>query len=336
MGHRKKNAPRRGSLAYLPRGRSFSQKGRIRYWPHTEGAPTLLGFGGYKAGSINVFCIEDHAGSPYFGKEIFTPATVLDVPPMIACAIKIYRATDGGLKGLTDIWMKGPPKDLAMISSTPKEPKLEERLQKLEKAIDSITEIRMVLCSQPRLTAISRNSPELIEVKIGGGNTREQLEYAKRILGKEVRFSEIFGANQYVDVVGVTKGKGWQGVVKRYGVKILSRKNRKNRRDIATIGPWTPAHVMYTTPRSGQMGYFQRIEYNKRILKTGSSGSEVTPKGGFTHYGLVKGNYVMLKGSVQGPAKRLIKVRYPARTPRTIPPGMPKITQINLESIQGK
>ena len=336
MGHRKKNAPRRGSLAYLPRGRASSQKGRIRYWPKVEGNPALLGFAGYKAGSIHAFFSEDHAGSPYFGKDVFTSATVLDVPPMIVCAIRGYKETDKGLKSYTESWDKEPPKDLARILTSPKESKPEEALSEMEKNSGSISEIRVLLCSQPRLTEVTKNTPDLMEVKIGGGTVKEQLEYAKKILGKPIKFTEVFGSRQYVDVIGVTKGKGWQGVVKRHHVKILSRKNRKNRRDIATLGPWTPAHVLYTTPRSGQLGYFHRTEYNKRILKVGTDGSEVTPKGGFTHYGLVKGDYVLLRGSVSGPVKRLIRIRYPARTPKAVPNALPKLTSIHLESIQGK
>ena len=320
----------------MPRGRASSINGRIRFWPKVEGNPTLLGFAGYKAGSIHAFYLEDRAGSPYFGKEIFTSATVLDVPPMIACAVRFYKDTDRGLKSFTESWAKELPKDLARILTLPKESKPEETFVEIEKNPNSISEIRVVLCSQPRLTEVPKNSPDIMEVKIGGGAVKEQIEFAKRVLGKSVKFSEVFGNRQYMDVIGVTKGKGWQGVVKRYGVKILSRKNRKNRRDVATLGPWTPAHVIYTVPRSGQMGYFHRTEYNKRILKMGSDGSEVTPKGGFTHYGLVKGDYVLLRGSVSGPVKRLIRFRYPARKPKAIPSAPPKLTNINLESIQGK
>jgi len=39
LGHRKKSAPRRGSLAYLPRGRAARHLGRIRYWPVVEEGP---------------------------------------------------------------------------------------------------------------------------------------------------------------------------------------------------------------------------------------------------------------------------------------------------------
>ena len=129
----------------------------------------------------------------------------------------------------------------------------------------------------------------------------EQFEYVKKILGKTISVNEIFKEGQFVDVIAVTKGKGWQGVVKRWGVKILSHKARKTKRGVAALGPWKPPRVLYTVPRPGQMGYHQRTEFNKRILKIGENGEEVTPKGGFLRYGPVKGMYLMLKGSVPGP-----------------------------------
>lgn len=83
------------------------------------------------------------------------------------------------------------------------------------------------------------------------------------------------------------------------------------------------------------MGYHQRTEFNKRILKIGKNGDEVTPEGGFLRYGPVRSTYIMLKGSVPGPAKRLIRLRYPARPPKKIGEEAPQITYISLESVQG-
>jgi large subunit ribosomal protein L3 len=137
-----------------------------------------------------------------------------------------------------------------------------------------------------------------------------------------------------MDLFAITKGKGFQGPVKRWGIKLLPRKSRKTKRGVAAIGPWKPARVLYTVPRAGQMGYHQRTEYNKRILKIGIDGKEVTPKGGFVRYGEVKGTYIIVDGSLPGPAKRLIRLRYPARAPKKIPDSPPNISYISLESTQ--
>jgi len=336
MGHRKVNAPKRGSLSYLPKGRAASQTGRIRHWPKiNSSAPLLLGFMGYKAGMTHVLMIEDKQGSPDFGKEVAKPATVIDTPPATIIAIRAYQRTPYGLKTLTETWMKNPPKDINRLTTPPNNPDPENGIKKIEDNLAQITELRLLAATQPRLAGVPKKKPELVEIKVDGATTKEQLDYVKPLLGKTVSITNVFKEGQYTDVIAVSKGKGVQGVIKRWGVKIRDRKSRKMKRGVATLGPWNPHRVLYTIPRSGQMGYHQRVEYNKRILKIGTNGADVTPKGGFLRYGPVKGTYILLNGSVPGPAKRLIRIRVPARAPRRIPEAPPKIVEISLASPQG-
>ncbi|MGC8954188.1 MAG: 50S ribosomal protein L3, partial [Desulfurococcus sp.] len=178
--------------------------------------------------------------------------------------------------------------------------------------------------------------PEIIELKIGGGSIDERLKYAEGILGGYVRASDVFMEGQFVDVIGVTKGKGFQGVVKRFGVKELPRwhKHRKGSRKIGARSPGFG--TMSEPPQAGQMGFHRRTEYNKRILKMGLNGLEITIEGGFLHYGLVYGPYIMLKGTVFGPAKRMLILRHPIRPNlRWLPLSGPKIAYLSLESKQG-
>jgi len=335
VGHRKKHAPKRGSLAYLPRGRAASEVGRIRFWPRVEEGPILLGFMGYKAGMTHVFMIEDKEGSPNFGKEIIRPTTVIDTPPITICAIRAYVKNQNGLQTFTEAWMKNPPKDLGRTLTLPKYFDPEEGFKKMEENLEKIAEFRLLAVTQPRLASVPKKKTDLMEVKIDGGSIKEQIEYAKKLLGKNVSITDTFKQGQLVDVVSVSRGKGFQGPVKRWGVKILPRKSRKTKRGVAVIGPWHPTRVLYTVPRAGQMGYFQRTEYNKRILKIGIDGSDITPKGGFLRYGPVRGTYIALDGSVPGPAKRLVRLRYPARPPKRVSETPPKITHTSLESPQG-
>lgn len=335
MGHRKKHAPKRGSLAYLPRGRAAREVGRIRFWPRVEEGPTALGFMGYKAGMTHVFLVEDRPGSPDFGKETIHPATVVEVPPVLVCAIRAYVRNEYGLQTFTEAWMKDPPKDLDRVLTLPENSDPSQGLKKMEENLSKIAEFRLLTATQPRLAGVPKKKPDIMEIKIDGGSISEQFEYAKGLLGKTISVAEVFKEGQMVDVISVTKGKGLQGPVKRWGVKILSHKSRKTKRGVAALGPWKPSRVLYSVPRAGQMGYHQRTEHNKRILKIGTDGSEVSPKGGFLRYGPVRGTYILLDGSLPGPAKRLIRLRYPARPPKKVPEAPPKITHISLESPQG-
>jgi large subunit ribosomal protein L3 len=334
MGHRKVNAPRRGSLAFIPRGRAQSQTGRIRFWPHIEAGPIPLGFMGYKAGMTHIFMVEDQPGSPNFGKEVMYPATVIDAPPLIICGIRAYTQTPYGLKAIAETWMKDPPKDINRLTTPPKNPDPENGFKKMEEKLPKITEFRLLAATQPRLAGVPKKTPDFVEIKVDGAQVKDQFEYVKTQIGKNISATGIFKEGQYVDVVAITKGKGTQGPVKRFGVKIRDRKTRKTQRGIGTLGPWSPSRVLYTIARSGQMGYNQRTEYNKRILKIGVDGAEVSPKGGFIRYGPVKGAYVLVSGSIPGPTKRLIRLRYPTRASKRTPEA-PKIVSISQESPQG-
>jgi large subunit ribosomal protein L3 len=337
MGHRKTHAPKHGSLAYLPRKRAKKPVARIRYWPKIQAdAPRLLGFTGYKAGMTYVFAIEDRKRSPNFGKEVVRPATLIETPPIIIVGIRTYTKTHYGLKHLTEVWMKDPPADLDRRLVLPENFDTNGMLQKLQDGVDEITNVRVITATQPRQTSLAKKKPDITEVEIGGGDIPRQLEYAKTLLGKTVTAEEVFKEGQYTDVAAVTTGKGFQGPVKRWGVTILQHKGRKTKRGIATLGPWNPHHVMYSVPRAGQMGYHQRTEYNKRVLKIGKDGKEISVKGGFLRYGPLKGPYILLEGSIPGTEKRPVRLRHPSRSPRETPETPPQITYTSIESTQGK
>ncbi|MEM1515482.1 MAG: 50S ribosomal protein L3 [Candidatus Bathyarchaeia archaeon] len=334
----KHHAPRRGSLAYLPKARASRPIGRIKYWPEVKEGPVLLGFAGYKAGMTHIVMVDDEPGSVNFGKEVVQPVTVIDTPPMYIAAVRVYTQEENTLRTLTEVWASPLPKDFERVITLPKdydEKKVDEGLKRTEEALNEIVEFRVLAATQPRLTSVPKKKPDLMEIKVGGGSVKEQFEYVKKILGKTVSIEEIFKEGQYVDVIAITKGKGIQGPVKRWGVKTLQHKTRKTERGVGTLGAIGMKRVIYTVPRAGQMGFHQRTEYNKRIIKIGKDGKEVTPKGGFLHYGVIKGTYILLSGSVPGPAKRLIRLRYPARPPRRLSEIPPQITFISLESKQG-
>jgi large subunit ribosomal protein L3 len=289
---------------------------------------------GYKAGMTHILMVEDKPNSLAFGKETSHPATVLDVPPIIVFAVRAYTRDQYGLHTFTESWMKSPPKDFDRALVLPEKFNTEEKLKKIEDKIEEIAEIRVLAATQPRLAAVPKKKPDITEIKVGGGSIQGQFEYAKGLLGKTVSITDVFKEGHFMDVVAITKGKGFQGPVKRWGIKILPRKSRKTKRGVAAIGPWKPARVLYTVPRSGQMGYHQRTEYNKRVLKIGIDGKTVTPKGGFLNYGEVKGTYILVDGSIPGPAKRLVRLRYPVRPPKKLAESTPNITYISLESMQ--
>ncbi len=316
MGHRKRHAPKRGSLAFSPRKRAARITGRIRSWPENYDLVGILGFAGYKAGMVHAIVVEDKPTSPYFEQEIAVAATVLDCPPLKPCAIRAYSLSPYGFKTLGEAWYIEKDADLKKVFPTSKDYDTEAALDSLTANMNKIDHFRMLFYTQPWLAGgVPKKKPDIVEIKISMEDIQAQFEFASSLLekGKEARVSEVLKEGQYVDTIAVTKGKGFQGPVKRWGIRILQHKSRKTKRGVGAIGAWHPARVMYTVPRAGQMGFHNRTDYNKRILKTGENGKEITPKGGFTKYGIVRGDYVILKGSVPGTRKRLVRLRYSLR-----------------------
>lgn len=340
MARRKQSAPRRGSLGVRPRKRAARLLPKIRSWPTVNLAePRPLAFIGYKAGTTHAMVIDNRPGSLTYGQEVAVAVTVIETPPVVPVAARFYTyGTLGNLETFTEVWAS-VPKDLELwrrISTLSVDPqKNESRVRLVTESIDKIAEVSIIVATQPKLTGgLSKKVPDLLEVRVGGGTVADRVNYAVGILGKPIDVSSIFSPGQYVDVIGVTKGKGFQGVIKRFGVRELPRwhKHRKGSRRIGARSPATGA--LSTVPQAGQMGFHRRTEYNKLILSIGNNGYEVVPSGGFPYYGLVKSSYVILKGSVFGPPKRPVVLRWPVRPPVGVQVVPPKVVYISLESKQ--
>ncbi len=279
--------------------------------------------------------IDNRQGSLTYGKEIVIPLTILETPPMLACALRAHTKTYEGLRTRGEAWMEKVPKDFERVISVPEKFATEDGLKKIEADLDKISDLRMLMATQPRIAKHGPKAPELIEVKIGGGSIKDRFDFGKKLLGQELKATDFIKEGQAVDTIGITKGKGIQGPVKRWGIRRKIHKARKTVRQVGSIGAWTPAFVMYSVPRAGQMGFHQRTEYNKLVMKVGSNGSEITPKGGFLRYGIINSDYVALKGSVPGTRNRLVLMRIASRPPPEAKEAPQKLEYVSVASIQG-
>jgi large subunit ribosomal protein L3 len=324
MGHRKYSAPRRGSVAFRPRARAKSLEPRVRTWPviRTEKV-NLLGFAGFKAGEIDVLTVDDREKTPNFGKQLLNPSTVVVCPPIRVIGIRGYSEHNYGKHAVFDVYGKDPTKELDRKFQV--QVTNEEEFSKAEQSLDDVNSIMAIVAVLPHEANIPQKKPFVFEIAVSGSNVRAQYEYLKNLLSKQVRVSDVFQLGQYVDVFGITRGKGVEGPITRFGVKRKQHKSRKSVRAVGTLGPISPAVVMYTVARQGQRGFHQRTEYNKRILMISNIGDKnyssdnqgvmINPSGGFKHFGLVRGEYLILRGSVPGVPKRLLKLRQPIRSP---------------------
>ena len=194
-------------------------------------------------------------------------------------------------------------------------------MDELKKSCDVI---RVIAHTQVRkVSGLKQKKAHIMEIQVNGGDVAAKVDFGYALFEKAVPVDTVFQQDEMIDLIGVTKGKGYEGVVTRWGVTRLPRKTHRGLRKVGCIGAWHPSRVSYTVARAGQHGYHHRTEINKKVYKIGKAGQdsfgastfhdptekEITPMGGFAHYGIVKHDYVMIKGGVVGPRKRLITMR---------------------------
>ena len=294
--------PRAGSLQFWPRKRARRIYPRIRSWKASSES-RLLGFCGYKVGMTHLLVKDTNPQSPTKEENIFTPVTIIECPPLKAYSIRFYKTDDYGQKVLTDILAPKLDKEVTRKIKTSK-----KQTKKLEDInISNISDIKLIVYTQPKLTTLEKKKPEIFELALGGSSLENKLEFAKSLLDKEIKLSDHFKSGQFIDIHAVTKGKGLQGPVKRFGIQLKSHKSEKKRRAPANLGPWHPAKVSFRVPQKGQMGFQTRTVYNNVVLDISKDSSKITPKSGFKHYGTIKNDYLLVRGSIPGPYKRLIR-----------------------------
>lgn len=282
--------------------------------------PVLLGFAGYKAGMTGLIYEENDEHSIHYGKEVYTSATIVETPPLQAIGITAYHASEDGnsLAALSTALAENLPPDLKRKITNLSNAKAQEKMELIKENLERLEKIRVLLATQPRLAGLSRKKPDVFEVEVGGdASNEEKFEYASSILGKTIPITDVFQPGDVVDITAVTKGKGFQGPVKRWGIKILPPKSRKAKRKPGALGPWKPGAVMYTVPSAGQMGFHRRTIYRVRILDVRGV-EEGSPPPPLHKYGVLRSTYTILKGSIPGPVKRLIRMRHTMRPLRRV------------------
>lgn len=350
MSHRKYEAPRHGSLGFSPRKRSRTHQGRIRSFPKDDvtKAPHLTAFVGYKAGMTHVLRDVDRPGSRINKKETVEAVTIIETPPMIVCGMVGYTETPHGLRALTTVWAHHLDDSLKRrfyknwYRARGKAFDSYKRVNygtdgngtdKLKRDIARITKyctvVRVLAHTQPRKTPIGQKKAHLLEIQVNGGSTAQKVEFAKALFEKPISVDSIFSQDEPVDIIGVSKGHGFDGVIGRWGVTGLPRKTHRGLRKVACIGAWHPARVNTTVARAGQRGFFHRTETNKKIYRVGKAAKPekdskifynattendltektISPMGGFLHYGNVNQDFLMIKGGVIGAKKRVITIR---------------------------
>lgn len=314
-----KRSPHRGSMQFWPRKRARRQYPRVRHWPQSNEAKPL-GFTGYKVGMAQALFTDNRKNALTKGEDIIWPVTIIECPPLKVASLVLYKKTSGVLRAVSQILAEKLDKDLKKKIPLPKKKKSKEIKD------DDFDDIRLLVFTQPKLTKIGKKKPELFELGVGG-KKNDKLKFAKEKLGKELYLKDVLEEGFLLDIRGITKGKGIQGPVKRFGVAIRSHKSEKTKRGPGSLGGWGN-NRSWTVAHAGQTGYHQRIEYNKWLLKIGDDPAKINRKEGFRRFGIIKNQYVLIKGSVLGPSKRLLMMTLAVRPNPKISKEVPAINKV--------
>ncbi|MFH0837520.1 MAG: 50S ribosomal protein L3 [Candidatus Aenigmatarchaeota archaeon] len=320
----KHSRPKRGTMQFWPRKRAKRIYPTINWYSIQSKDTKPLGFCCWKVGMTHVMLTDNNQKSISYGKIITKPVTVLETPSLFVLGIRFYEKTNYGLRSISDKWAATIPKELSIDRKTP--------ISKKTDSPEKYDDITLLIATQPKKSGMKKLKPDVMEIGIGGDLVKK-IDYAESILGKEINAKEIFKPGEFVDVSGVTKGYGFTGAVVRYGIRIQTRKDQQKQRTPGSIGSVVPRRVDWRVPMAGQHGFHTRTEFNKKVLALDDDTSKINVKGGYLKYGLVKGPYILVEGSLPGPAKRMLVIRKASRAWRKEIPV--ELKYISLTSKQG-
>ncbi|MGH2821124.1 MAG: 50S ribosomal protein L3 [Actinomycetota bacterium] len=153
---------------------------------------------------------------------------------------------------------------------------------------------------------LSFGDPKRVNKPLAGHYKKANVEPARHLVelrldepgdyepGTEIK-ADVFEPGEPVDVVGVTKGKGFTGPMKRHhfgGLSASHGTERKHRSPGAIGACATPARVFKGTKMAGHVGHERVTTLNLRVLKADP-----------------ERNLLLIKGAVPGPKGGLVMVR---------------------------
>ena len=156
--------------------------------------------------------------------------------------------------------------------------------------------IRESLSTKPQKghTDKANTAPKRVLREIRGVNVNDYT------LGQTVGV-DIFSAGEMVDVTGTSKGKGFQGVIKRYNqTRGPMGHGSQYHRGVGSLGTLLPMHVLKGKKMPGQMGNVQRTVQNLEIISIDT-----------------ENNCILVKGNVPGPKKSFVMIRTAVKNPNT-------------------
>ncbi len=200
-------------------------------------------------------------------------------------------------RGMTQVFTKNGK--LIPVTVIEVEPNVVTQIKTVEKdgydAIQLATDsIREGLSNKPAMghTKKANTTPKRFLREIRGVNVNDYT--LGQIIGVD-----IFEAGEIVDVTGTSKGKGFQGVIKRHNQSTGPMGHGSQyHRGVGSLGTMLPMHVLKGKKMPGQMGNVKRTVQNLEIVSIDT-----------------ENNVILVKGNVPGPKKSLVMIHTAVKKP---------------------
>ena len=205
MSHRKFEAPRHGSLGFLPHKRCARSRGKVKVFPADDASEPvhLTAFLGYKAGMTHILREVTKPGSRLNKKEVVEGVTIVETPPMIGIGVVGYMETPQGLRTVATAWAHNlsdeakrrfyknwyASKKKAFVHYAEKfsEEALEERLTKIK---DYCTVVRLIAHTQIGKVGLRQQKAHIMEIQINGGSIADKVDWAKSVFEKPIKIED--------------------------------------------------------------------------------------------------------------------------------------------------
>ena len=240
-------------------------------------------------------------------KKIWIPVTILECPPMRAFAYVTYIMTPHGKKRHSQVSAAKQEKDLARKMNLAKQP-----AEPTHPSPANICDVTLLVHTQPIKAGIGKKTPEVFEVAIGGKTSADKLTTAQGFLRQTYSHLMCSAKANRSTVTSSHAAKDYKERPKDSEPDLEHHKSEKGTRGPGNVGGWTGNRSWRVAPRT------DRIPHEDRDQQVGGQDRERRerdqPIERTQTLWIGKGTYMLLKGSVGGPSKRLIRLA-PARRP---------------------
>merc|ERR1712176_1381767 len=154
--------------------------------------------------------------------------TIIETPPMMAVGVVGYIETPRGLRSFKTVFAQHISDECKRRfyknwnrckkkahTRTGQKWADEDGKKSIEADFDKMskycTVIRVLCHTQPKLFKLKEKKANIMEIQINGGEIADKVAFAQSLLEKPIHVKDLFSQDEMVDVIGVTRGHGYNG-----------------------------------------------------------------------------------------------------------------------------